>query len=128
MQGVAPQMCCQGVRLTSGGEAGGRAPGLLLRSAVTRAALGQSLLVFDSRTADHISCMTNETDHPLKITGDPPFWWEIYRGDDPQWVGRSMVGYLIEKEALQDRQAALQHLANREAQARRIMKPTDKAS
>jgi hypothetical protein len=39
-----------------------------------------------------------------------------------------MVGYLIEKEALQDRQAALQHLANREAQARRIMKPTDKAS
>jgi hypothetical protein len=65
------------------------------------------------------------TDLHLEITRGPPFWWEIYRGDDPQWVERSMFGYLIEREALQDGQAALQRLATREA---RTTKPTDKAS
>jgi hypothetical protein len=50
------------------------------------------------RAPDHISCMANETDLHLKITRGPPFWWEIYRGDDPQWVERSMFGYLIEKK------------------------------
>jgi hypothetical protein len=51
--------------------------------------------------------MADDTELQLKITGGPPFWWEIYRGDDPQWVERSMFGYLIEKEALIDGQAAL---------------------
>ena len=58
--------------------------------------------------------MANETDLHLKITRGPPFWWEIYRGSDPQWVERSQFGYLIEKEALQDGEAALHRLINRE--------------
>jgi hypothetical protein len=41
------------------------------------------------------------TDIHLEISRGPPFWWEVYRGDDPQWVERSMFGYLIEKEAKQ---------------------------
>jgi hypothetical protein len=42
--------------------------------------------------------MAHETDLHLKITRGPPFWWEIYRGSDPQWVERSMFGYLMENE------------------------------
>ena len=72
--------------------------------------------------------MADETDLHLEITRGPPFWWEIYRGDDPQWVERSIFGYLIEREAVQDGQAVLQRLVNQEAQAKRTMKPTDKAS
>jgi hypothetical protein len=57
--------------------------------------------------------MADETELRLKITRGPPFWWEIYRGDDPQWVERKMFGYLIQTEALQDGQAARRRLAKR---------------
>jgi hypothetical protein len=40
--------------------------------------------------------MANETDLHLKITPGPPFWWEIYRGSDPQWVERSMFNCFME--------------------------------
>ena len=55
-----------------------------------------------------------ETEFHLKISQGPPFWWEIYRADDPQWVERSMFGYLMENEARLDGEAALHRLINRE--------------
>ena len=58
--------------------------------------------------------MPDETGLHVKIIRGPPFWWEIYRGGDPQWVERSQFGYFIEKEALQDGEAALHRLINRE--------------
>jgi hypothetical protein len=69
--------------------------------------------------------MANETDLHLKITPGPPFWWEIYRGSDPQWVERSMFGYLMENEARHDGEAAVRRLINREMQAKRTMERTN---
>ena len=57
----------------------------------------------------------------IKISGGPspnPYRWEICRGADPAFVERGMHGYLTENEALQDAQAALERLINREAQNR----------
>jgi len=67
--------------------------------------------------------MAHETELHLKITQGPPFWWEIYRGDDPQWVERSMCGYLMENEARFDGEAALHRLINRDVQAKRAVGP-----
>ena len=67
--------------------------------------------------------MAHETELHLNITQGPPFWWEIYRGDDPQWVERSMCGYLMENEARFDGEAALHRLINREIQAKRTVGP-----
>ena len=67
--------------------------------------------------------MPDETGLHVKITRGPPFWWEIYRGDDPQWVERSMCGYLMENEARFDGEAALHRLINREIQAKRTVSP-----
>ena len=78
------------------------------------------------RASNHISPMANETDLHLKITPAPTFWWEIYR--DPQWVERSMFGYLMENEARHDGEAALHRLINREMQAKRTMERTNKTS
>jgi hypothetical protein len=77
------------------------------------------------RASNHISPMANETDLHLKITPGPPFWWEIYRGSDPQWVERSMFGYLMENEARHDGEAAVRRLINREMQAKRTMERTN---
>jgi hypothetical protein len=56
----------------------------------------------------------------LKITGGPPFWWEIYRGDDPQWIERSQFGYLMESEARVDGEAALHRLIGGERKTARL--------
>jgi hypothetical protein len=63
--------------------------------------------------SQELSGMPDEAGLHLKITPGPPFWWEIYRGSDQQWVERSQFGYLGEKEALQDGEAALAALLRR---------------
>ena len=70
--------------------------------------------------------MVDQAGLHLKITRGPPFWWEIYRGDGPQWIERSQFGYLIESEARVDGEAALKRLICRETRAKQQARGREK--
>ena len=43
------------------------------------------------------------------------FRWEIYRGGEPMWIERAMLGYPTERAAYEAGQAALERLLSHEA-------------
>jgi hypothetical protein len=43
------------------------------------------------------------------------FKWEIYRGSEPKWIERAMLGYPTERAAYEAGQAALERLLSHEA-------------
>jgi hypothetical protein len=53
----------------------------------------------------------------VKVREKPPnpFKWEIYRGSEPMWIERAMLGYPTEQAANEAGQAALERILSHEA-------------
>ena len=67
----------------------------------------------------HVATMAS---HPaelrveVKHRGKPPspYYWEIYRGDEPMWIERAVDGYPTYGDAFEAGQTALVHLLGHE--------------